>query len=149
MIGADNAGKTRRALLSGLGCQREHSGLYWVSSEESGGFGGEEGGQGPPGPTCLSAPNPRTRLHSLRARSGAIAAALVRASLSGCRLCLISGQGIAHSCPFSGLFLLWFILSLGFAGLASAVVSIPRGRLRPSQGVGRTEGSCCAGSPRG
>lgn len=36
VIGVDNARKTCWALLSGLRCQCEHSGLYWVSSEESG-----------------------------------------------------------------------------------------------------------------
>lgn len=36
VISADNMGKTHWALLSGLRCQRKHSGLYWVSTEESG-----------------------------------------------------------------------------------------------------------------
>lgn len=76
-------------------------------------------------------------------------AALVQAFLSGYCLCLISGQGIAHSCQFSCCFFLpWLILNLGFASLGhNCCFQFPKADLDPITELRQTEGAAVQVAP--
>lgn len=76
-------------------------------------------------------------------------AALVQAFLSGCCLCLISGQEIAHSCQSSCCFFLpWLILNLGLTSPGHyCCFQFPKADLDPITELRQTEGAAVQVTP--